>query len=149
MNNSGMNPCGDRVVVLPEAVESVTAGGIIIPEKEAEKHQLAQVSGVLVAAGPDAWTHSTTITERRMGNGKWRETERKRTGYSGDFAKVGDRVCFARYNGLPFDAGRLHGRGAPRRSIAGATRCRDAQVPPEKYHHFGGHRRGCTRARCR
>ena len=103
MNKSGMNPCGDRVVVLPDKLESVTAGGIIIPEKEAEKHQLAQVSGVLVAAGPDAWTHSTTITERRMDNGKWRETERKRTGYSGDFAKVGDRVCFARYNGLPFD----------------------------------------------
>jgi co-chaperonin GroES (HSP10) len=103
MNESGMYPCGDRVVVLPDAVESVTAGGIIIPEKEADKHQLAQVSGVLVAVGPDAWTHTTTTIERNMGNGKWRPIERQVRGYSGPFAKVGDRVCFARYNGLPFD----------------------------------------------
>ena len=103
MNNSGVTPCGDRVVVLPDTIEQVTSGGIIIPEKEADKHQLAQVAGTLVAVGPDAWTHQTTIVERRMGNGGWREIERRRTGYSGDFAKVGDRVCFARYNGLPFD----------------------------------------------
>jgi len=102
-NKSGFTPCGDRVVVLPDKVEQVTKGGIIIPEKESDKHQLAQVTGVLVAVGPDSWTHQITVIERRMGNGKWREVERKRTGYSKDFAKVGDRVCFARYNGLPFD----------------------------------------------
>ena len=103
MNKSGFFPCGDRVVVLPDKVERITKGGIIIPEKEGDKHQLAQVTGVLVAVGPDAWINQITITERKMGNGGWREIERKTCGYSGPFAKVGDRVCFARYNGLPFD----------------------------------------------
>jgi len=102
INKSGVNPCGDRVVVLPDAVEKVSKGGIIIPEKEAEKHQLAQVSGVVVAVGPDAWTHTTTITERLI-DGQMKTVERKTSGYSGAFAEVGQRVCFARYNGLPFD----------------------------------------------
>ena len=102
MNKSGVNPCGDRVVVLPDAVEKVTKGGIIIPEQEAEKHQMAQVAGILVAVGPDAWTHQTTTVKKLVDN-ELKVVEEKTTGYSKPFAKVGDRVCFARYNGLPFD----------------------------------------------
>ena len=44
MNKSGVHPCGDRVVVLPDVIEEVTQGGIIIPKSEAEKHQMAQVA---------------------------------------------------------------------------------------------------------
>ena len=101
-NKSGVSPCGDRVVVLPDSVERVTAGGIIIPDEEADRHQMGQVAGVLVAVGPDAWSHQTTITEKLV-DGQLKVVERKVTGYSQDFAKIGDRVCFARYNGLPFD----------------------------------------------
>ena len=102
MNKSGVHPCGDRVVVLPDVIEEVTQGGIIIPQSEAEKHQMAQVAGVLVAVGPDAWSHQTTVTERLIEN-QMKVVEIKTTGYSQDFAKIGDRVCFARYSGLPFD----------------------------------------------
>lgn len=102
MNKSGVNPCGDRVVVLPDALDEVTEGGIIIPPSEKDKYQLAQVSGVLVAVGPDAWMDRTTIT-RRLIDGQLKVVEQKTTGYSKPFAKVGDRVCFAKYNGLPFE----------------------------------------------
>lgn len=102
INKSGVFPCGDRVVVLPDVIEEVTAGGIIIPPKEAKQHQMAQMAGTLVAIGPDAWMHQTTITEKLV-DGQLKVVERKVTGYSRPFAKIGDRVCFARYNGLPFD----------------------------------------------
>jgi co-chaperonin GroES (HSP10) len=102
INKSGFSPCGDRVVVLPDKVEQVTKGGIIIPEKESDKHQLAQVTGVLVAVGPDSWKDRITTVERVI-DGQLKVVERRTTGYSGAFAQVGDRVCFARYGGLPFD----------------------------------------------
>ena len=102
MNKSGVHPCGDRVVVLPDVIEAVTPGGIIIPQSEAEKHKLAQVSGRLVAVGPDFCKHTHTTISRLI-DGQMRVVERRQSGYSGPFAKIGDRVCFPRYNGLPFD----------------------------------------------
>ena len=102
MNKSGVTPCGDRVVVLPDVIEEVTRGGIILPPKDRDKHQLAQVSGILVAVGPDAWMDRVTITQRLI-DGEMKTVEIQTTGYSKHFAEVGDRVCFARYNGLPFD----------------------------------------------
>lgn len=77
MNNSGIHPAGDRVLIKPEEVEEVSKGGIIIIDEAREKYGLAQVFGTLVAVGPDAWSD-----------------------YSGAFAEVGDRVLFAKYGGL-------------------------------------------------
>jgi chaperonin GroES len=102
MNKSGVNPCGDRVIVLPDAIEEVTKGGIIIPPKDRDKHQHSQMAGVLVAVGPDAWKHSVTTVERVI-DGQLKVVERRTTGYSKPYGKVGDRVCFARYNGQLFD----------------------------------------------
>ena len=98
MNSSGVSPCGDRVLVLPDVIEEVTEGGIILPTMDVQKHQLGQVAGVLVAVGPDAWMDRTTNTKRLI-DGHLKLVEQKTTGYSKPFAKVGDRVCFARYNG--------------------------------------------------
>jgi len=98
INESGVTPCGDRILVFPDVIETKTAGGIIIPETEREKHQLAQVTGVLVAVGPDAWKNAVTTVERLI-DGQLKVVERRTTGYSQPFAKVGDRVCYAKYNG--------------------------------------------------
>jgi len=98
MNKSGIKPCGDRVLVLPDKLEETTEGGIIIPLSEREKHQHAQVAGTLVAVGPDAWIERTTTTKRLI-DGQMKVVEERTTGYSGPFAEVGDRVLFARYNG--------------------------------------------------
>jgi len=102
INGSGVTPCGDRVVVLPDVIKEKTSGGIIIPEQDRDKHQHSQIAGVLVAVGPDAWVSTVTTVERLIDN-QLRVVERRTTGYSSPFAKVGDRVCFARYNGQLFD----------------------------------------------
>ena len=44
-----VKPLGDRVLVKPDAVETKTAGGIIIPDTAQEKTQ----RGVVVAVGDD------------------------------------------------------------------------------------------------
>ena len=101
-NKSGITPVGDRVLVMPDVIEEKTVGGIIIPNEHRDKHQLAQMSGVLVAVGPDAWMDRVTTVERLIDN-QLRVVERRTTGYSKPFAKVGDRVCFAQYNGRNFE----------------------------------------------
>lgn len=97
--NTGISPSGNRVVVKPDDVERTTAGGIIIPDTEADKHALAQSTGTLVAVGPDAWKHTVTTTQRLI-DGQWKDVERTISGYSEPFAEVGDRVAFAKYGGL-------------------------------------------------
>ena len=96
---NGIYPSGNRVVIKPDEIEKKTEGGIIIPDTEAEKHQMAQSTGVLVAVGPDAFQEYTTITERLIDN-QWKPVERTKTGFSEPFANVGDRVAFAKYGGL-------------------------------------------------
>ena len=101
MNKSGVTPKGDRVLVKPDVIEEMTEGGIILPSQELGKHQAAQMAGVLVSAGPDAWIDRVT-TVKRLIDGQLKVVEERTTGYSGPFAKVGDRVCFAQYNGRNF-----------------------------------------------
>lgn len=88
-NTSGIRPCGDRVLVLPDKIDQ-KVGMIEIPDTVAERHGLAQIIGTVVAIGPDAWTH---FTEK----GKEGAVVR---GFSNPFAKVGDKVMFAKYGGL-------------------------------------------------
>ena len=75
MNNSGIHPKGERILIQPEEVEKVSQGGIIM--LDSEKQGLAQVYGHLVAHGVDAWSD-----------------------YAEPFAAVGDRIMFAKYGGL-------------------------------------------------
>lgn len=77
MNKSGIRPVEYRVLVKPEKVEKMTAGGIYLPDQTHEKDKYAVMKGVLVAVSPDAFT-----------NPQWL------------FApKVGDTVLFDRYAG--------------------------------------------------
>jgi len=71
---------GYRVLVLPDEIRETTAGGIVITETIREEHGQAQCTGSLVAVGPDAWA------------------EHRRP-----WAKLGDRVLFARHGGLVID----------------------------------------------
>jgi len=77
MNNSGIHPAGERILIKPEEVEKTSEGGIILIDEYTDKQGMAQVFGTLVAAGVDAWTD-----------------------YEKPFAAVGDRVLFAKYGGL-------------------------------------------------
>ena len=75
MNRSGICPVGYRVLVKPEPIEEKTAGGIIIAQTDPYKQ--AQCAGTIVAIGEACWRESPK-----------------------PWAKVGDRVLFARYGGL-------------------------------------------------
>lgn len=77
MNESGIHPSLDRVLIKPDDIEEKTDGGIIIPGNVGELHAMAQSIGTFVEAGPDAYSD-----------------------YKGPAAKPGDRVAFAKYGGL-------------------------------------------------
>lgn len=82
MNNSGFDPLDLRVLIKPDEAEKVTAGGIILPEAETDKADMAMTFGTLIAAGVNAWEEAA--------------------GRSPAFVKPkpGDRVVFAKYGGI-------------------------------------------------
>jgi hypothetical protein len=104
------------VVVQPDEVERVSEGGIIIPEADAEKHQMAQSTGTLVAMGPDAFKEYTSITERFMDN-KWVPFERTVTGFTENFAEISCGVRQVRW-------------------LGGDWRGRSRIPPDERYGHY-------------
>lgn len=80
MNNSGIRPMHDNVLVAPKRVESKTAGGLYIPDDTKEREQFAQMEGTLVAASPGAFRYNYP---------EWPSDEATPV--------VGDRVVFSRY----------------------------------------------------
>lgn len=70
-----LEPCGYRVIVEPDSGERESEGGIVLVDT---KGRMEQDFGTLVAVGPLAWTDH--------GDGK-------------PWAKVGDRVGYAKYGG--------------------------------------------------
>lgn len=99
-NKSGVYPAANRVLVKPDEIpEAVTESGIILSRVAREQFEQSQASGELVAIGPDAFKH---VTERVYhvvdGEAKDMFEERVR-GYSEPFARVGDRISFAKYTG--------------------------------------------------
>lgn len=71
-------PCGNKILVEMDKTEKVTKSGIILgTSTQNERNDMAQMVGVIVAVGPNAWGDQP--------GGVW--------------AKVGDRVKFAKYAG--------------------------------------------------
>lgn len=71
--------CGFRVLIEPEHLEKVTESGIILDVgEEWKRERAATVIGKIVAIGPSAWKGFDDGTA---------------------WAKVGDRVYYARYSG--------------------------------------------------
>ena len=75
MNESGIQPVEYKVLIKPEVVEGKTAGGLFLPEQTQDKEKMAQVKGVLVAVGGNAFEDW---------NGK---------------PEIGDTVYYAKYAG--------------------------------------------------
>jgi co-chaperonin GroES (HSP10) len=81
MSEIGLKPEGVRVILLPDPVEEVTKGGIIIKAEETKDNEKMQnVKGTIVAIGPRADTE--TIDGMLM---------------------VGDRVLYAKHSGIMVD----------------------------------------------
>lgn len=77
-NESGINPCGWRVLVKPKEVLEKSAGGIILAtETTKEREQLSNTTGIVIAMGDQCY---------RDGPSPW--------------CSVGDKIIFAKYAGL-------------------------------------------------
>ena len=72
-------PAGHRVLVKVDETVEKTAGGLFIPKSVADDHAKAGIFGTVVAVGDNAW-------KAFDGGEPW--------------AKVGDRVAFAKYGGF-------------------------------------------------
>ncbi len=82
MNNpSGIKPLDMRVLVLPDPVEEITKGGIILAPTAVDKEKYATVKGTLIAVGVNAWAEAKQ---------------------SPDFTapRPGSRVMIAKYGGV-------------------------------------------------
>lgn len=75
MNESGVYPVEYKVLIKPEVVENKTSGGLYLPDQTKDKDQMAQVKGVLVAIGGNAFEDWQAAPE------------------------IGDKVYFAKYAG--------------------------------------------------
>lgn len=74
-----IEPAGHRVIVKPDPLEEISAGGIVIAHgADKKRKEQAQQTGVIVAIGPNAW---------------------KAFDDGAPWAVVGDRVYFAKYGG--------------------------------------------------
>ena len=93
MNESGIRPCGSKVLIKPDPIkETIGDTSIVLPPSEKEKYESGVASGILIAVGPDFCKHVTEVDALGM-------TQSVR-GYSEPFAEIGDRIAFAKYGGL-------------------------------------------------
>ena len=83
VNESGIRPFGDRVLIFPDQAAAVTPGHIILPDDLRERLTLSAETGVLIAMGEDAWLWNSDRTRK----------------YEGAKPKIGTRVIFERYAG--------------------------------------------------
>ena len=83
-----IDPEGSKVVIVPDEIDDMTAGGIIIPIETKRQEQRSVTQGTLAAIGPRA--------EICWNNGDGKEIP----------AKIGDRVIYARYGGTQFRWGK-------------------------------------------
>lgn len=83
-NTSGLTPVGVSILVLPDQIKTETESGIqIMTHSQAEREQLKQTDGVVVAIGPLAFYD-----------------ERDKEGNNVARCKVGDRVIMTAYAGM-------------------------------------------------
>ena len=78
INESGIQPVGHRVLILPEQIEEKTEAGIILhTASQKSREEMAQINGVVVAIGTTAYSDQES-----------------------PWCKVGDKVIIGKYAGL-------------------------------------------------
>jgi chaperonin GroES len=60
VNESGIHPVNDLVLVQPIDIEERSAGGIVLPTSLVEKQEMAEMHGTLITKGEKAETHPAT-----------------------------------------------------------------------------------------
>jgi co-chaperonin GroES (HSP10) len=110
LNESGIYPCGNRVLVHADQIEEKIKSGV--PELDKigfellddtiEAQQSSNASGTLIAAGPDAFQHKTETVYGPNYYEKQIVKELRVSGYSQPFAVPGDRISFAKFAGQKY-----------------------------------------------
>lgn len=77
-----IRPTGFRLLVRPDKVQERTEGGLFVPVDVKERKMAEQIFGTVVLIGPTAW--------KAFDDGQ-------------PWAKVGDRVAFAKYGGFAIE----------------------------------------------
>lgn len=77
-------PCGNKILVKPDPVETKTKSGIVLAIDE-KREGAASVTGVIVSTGELAW--------KEFVDGVWKQVYEP-------YAKIGDRVQYRRYTGV-------------------------------------------------
>lgn len=75
-NTSGFRATGHRLLLVSDAIEETTAGGIVLAKATVDKERSANVYATVIEIGHDAWSDKST-----------------------DFCDVGDRVLIGQYTG--------------------------------------------------
>lgn len=83
VNESGFEPIGDKVLILPDQASEITSGGIMLTAEMIERHTLAAETGVIVSVGDGAFSFHTD-------GSKWQ----------GRKPVAGDRIYCQRYSGI-------------------------------------------------
>jgi co-chaperonin GroES (HSP10) len=98
-NESGIYPCGNRVLVHADQIEEKVKDTVIelLPDT-IEAQQTSNASGTLIAIGPDAFQHKVEKAYSNYGE----LIERRISGYSEPFALPGDRISFAKFAGQKY-----------------------------------------------
>ena len=93
-NTSGIEPLGDKVLVLVDPAKERSKGGIILTETKQEIQSLSSTSGILVAVGPAAFVWDSDRAHR----------------WEGEKPTPGLRVIFQKYGGQEYtgEDGRLY-----------------------------------------
>ncbi len=82
LNTSGFDAVEYRIIILPEKVEEITKGGIIIPDKVQDEMQGAKTIATIISCGAKAFD-----------SGTWK-----------DQPKVGDKIVIPTYAGYILNA---------------------------------------------
>ena len=83
VNESGIVPLEFKVLILPDPVEEVTKGGIIVPVEKVTRDEYATTAGTIIACSPAAFSH--------IDEDEWA---------GGTKPKAGDHVIFTKYAGF-------------------------------------------------
>jgi len=85
-NHSGLQPLCDKVLVLCDRAAPETEGGILLPDTSRESTTMAAITGVLIAAGPQAFAYDS----------------HRLVHWEGARPQPGDRVFFQKYAGFEY-----------------------------------------------
>lgn len=85
LNTSGIVPLDHRLLVLHDAIEEKTKGGIFLPDVDRDKQKYAQTKATVIACGDMCWAEA--------------KHDARQFGINAAFPEPGDRVLVGRYTG--------------------------------------------------